>query len=44
MGRVDCVYGLIAYGDCRLGWYHHARAYQQKLAELKADRGVGSIH
>jgi hypothetical protein len=38
------IYGAIAYGDCLLGWNRHRREYHDKLAELKADRGVGSIH
>jgi hypothetical protein len=38
------IYGLIAYGDCRLGWHHHRRAYQQRLADLRAETPARSLH
>jgi len=39
-----CIYGLIAYGDCLLGWRRHRAEYAEALADLKSQAPPQSLH
>lgn len=38
------IYGLIAYGDCLLGWRRHRAEYAEALADLKDGAPPHSVH